>query len=83
MLRCLGEHETALVLVEVHMGACSSQIGKKGLTHKLLREGYYWPTLMKDDITFIKRCDQFQKHDDLHHAPAELLQSMTSSWPFY
>lgn len=69
MLRCLGEHETTLVLVEVHKGAYSSHICEKALTHKLLRAGYYWYTLIKDNITFVKRCDQCQRHADLHHAP--------------
>lgn len=39
MLRCLGEHETTMVLAEVHNGACNSHIGEKALTHKLLWAG--------------------------------------------
>lgn len=36
MLRCLGDKEVALVLAEVHMGACNSHIGGKAIAHKLL-----------------------------------------------
>lgn len=54
MLRFLGVNEATLVLVEVHKGACNNHIFRKALSHKLLRAGYYWPTLMKDNIAFFK-----------------------------
>lgn len=44
-----------MVLAHVHEGACSSHLGGKALVHKLLREWYYWHTLMKDNITFVKK----------------------------
>lgn len=72
MLRFLGEHESALVLAEVHKGAYNNQIGGKTLTHKLLRVRYYWHTLMKDNIAFIKGCDKCERHVDLPHASVEL-----------
>lgn len=83
MLWCLGEHETALVLAKVHKGACGSYIGGKALTHKLLRGGYYCPTLMKDNITFVNKCDRFQGNTDLYHTLTVFPQSMISPWPFY
>lgn len=52
MLRCLGKHETSLVLAEVHNGACHSHNGRKAIAYKLLRVGYYWHTMMKENITF-------------------------------
>lgn len=67
-----GEHETSLALTEVHKGACGSHIGRKNLGHKFLSVGYYWPTLTRDNIYYIKKCDQYQRHTDLHHAPTEL-----------
>lgn len=41
LLRCLGEDETELVLLEVHEGVCGSHIGGRSLAAKLLRAGYY------------------------------------------
>lgn len=57
MLRWLEEYENAFVLTEVHHGACSSHSGGRAFTHKLLRAEYYWPTLMKDIMVFIKKYD--------------------------
>lgn len=39
MLRCLGEHETVLVLAEVRKWAYKKHIGRKDFSHKLLRKG--------------------------------------------
>ena len=73
MMRCMDDHETTLVLVEVHKGACNNHIGRKGLAYKLLMAGYYWPTLMKYIIAFIKRCDQCKRHVDIDHTLTKLL----------
>jgi len=45
LLRCLGESETNLVLLEVHEGVCGSHIGGRALSAKLLRAGYFRPTM--------------------------------------
>lgn len=58
MLRCLGEDETNLVLLEVHEGVCGSHIGGRALAAKLLRAGYYWPTMLQDSSEFVKKCDK-------------------------
>lgn len=55
IIRCLGEDDTTLFLAEIHQGTCNIHIGGRSLTHKLLREGYYWPTLMKDIEKFVRK----------------------------
>jgi len=56
MLGCLGESEINLVLLEVHEGVCGSHIGGRALSAKLLRAGYYWPTMLQDCSEFVKKC---------------------------
>jgi hypothetical protein len=82
MLRCLGESETNLVLLEVHEGVCGSHIGGRALAAKLLRAGYCWPTLLQDCAEFVKKCDKCQRFSDKKHAPANELTSIFSPWPF-
>lgn len=67
MLRFQGDNNIAIVLPEVHMRACNSHFGGEALPHKILRAVYYWSTLMKDSITFIKKFDQCYRNTDLHH----------------
>jgi len=83
MLRCLGEEETELVLLEVHEGVCGSHIGGRSLAAKLLRAGYYWPTMPQDCAAFVKKCDKCQRFSDKKHAPTNELTSVFSPWPFH
>jgi ribonuclease HI len=83
LLRCLGEDETHLVLLEVHEGVCGSHIGGRALAAKLLRAGYFWPTMLQDSSEFVKKCDKCQRFSDKQHAPAQELTSVYSPWPFH
>ena len=44
-LRCLSPDEANYVLKEVREGACENHLGAKSLIHKVVRAGYYWPTI--------------------------------------
>jgi ribonuclease HI len=83
LLRCLGEDETNLVLLEVHEGVCGSHISGRALATKLLLAGYYWPTMLQDSSNFVKKCDKCQRFSDKKHAPAQKLTSVYSPWPLH
>lgn len=76
-------HKITLVLDEVHQGDYGNHIGRRALSHKLLRAGYYWSSLMRGITTFVKKYDKFQRHANLNHVPAELIHSLTMIWSFY
>nr|XP_023900782.1 uncharacterized protein LOC112012635 [Quercus suber] len=49
-LRCVDEGEAEYVLKEVYEGICRDHAGPKSLVRKIMRAGYFWPT-MQDDAT--------------------------------
>ncbi|XP_075658733.1 uncharacterized protein LOC142628539 [Castanea sativa] len=49
-LRCLAPNESNYVLREVHEGACGNHSGARSLVHKIIRAGYYWPTMQVPSI---------------------------------
>ena len=53
-LRCLSPDNANYVLREVHEGACGNHLGAKSLIHKVVRAGYYWPTIQADAKAYIK-----------------------------
>ncbi|XP_015936371.1 uncharacterized protein LOC107462306 [Arachis duranensis] len=53
LLKCLHPNQTDYVLREVHEGCCGHHIGGKTLARKLIRAGYYWPSMMKDSREFV------------------------------
>ena len=81
-LKCIAGEDTEYVLKEVHEGICGNHIGARTLAGKVLRQGYYWPTILKDATDLVKRCRICQEHAKISRLPAEPLTSVTSPWPF-
>ena len=59
-LRCLAPDEANYVLREVHEEVCGNHSGARSLIHKVVRAGYYWPTVQADAKAYVKVCDQCQ-----------------------
>ncbi|XP_072074378.1 uncharacterized protein [Arachis hypogaea] len=83
LLKFLSKDEAHEVMNEVHEGVCGNHIGGWALAAKIVRIGYFWPTMRRDCITKVKPCDKYQKHAAISTRPAEALHSMEVSWPFH
>uniref|UniRef100_A0A2N9I9Y3 Uncharacterized protein n=1 Tax=Fagus sylvatica TaxID=28930 RepID=A0A2N9I9Y3_FAGSY len=81
-LRCLSPEEANYVIKEVHEGICRNHSGARALAHKLIRAGYYWPSLLHDATQYVKTCDKCQRFANITRAPPEEITPMTSPWPF-
>jgi hypothetical protein len=70
------------VLEEVHEGECGDHTGGQTLARKILRYGYYWPTVNRDAADYARRCDKCQIYAKIPRAPPTELTQMVSPWPF-
>ena len=82
ILKYVGKEDANYVLKEVYEGICGNHIGARSLAAKTPRQGYYWPTMLKDTTELVKKCKICQEHARISHLPSELLTSITSPWPF-
>ncbi|XP_061373589.1 uncharacterized protein LOC133315924 [Gastrolobium bilobum] len=83
LLKCLDPQQARYVISEVHEGIGEHHMGGKSLSRKLLRAGYFWPSMEEDSKQHVLHCVKCQEHADLYHASPEELSSMISPWPFY
>ena len=81
-LRCLSHDEADYVMREVHEGICENHSKARLLVHKLIRAGYYWPTMLKDAQAYVKACDKCQRFSNLIRLPSKELTPITAPWPF-
>ncbi|XP_030963816.1 uncharacterized protein LOC115984981 [Quercus lobata] len=81
LLRCLAPDEANYMLREVHEGACGNHSGARSLVHKVIRSGFYWPTIQADAKAYVKVCDQCQRFSNIPRQPAEYLTPMMAPWP--
>ncbi|XP_074377037.1 uncharacterized protein LOC141718555 [Apium graveolens] len=82
LLRCIAGDESDYIMREVHEGICGNHVGGTSLAHKILRQGYYWPTLQKDAHEFARACDRCQRFANLNSNLVVPLKPLTSPWPF-
>uniref|UniRef100_A0A2N9G201 Integrase catalytic domain-containing protein n=1 Tax=Fagus sylvatica TaxID=28930 RepID=A0A2N9G201_FAGSY len=81
-LRCLAPDEANYVMREIHEGVCGDHSGARALQRKIVRAGYYWPSMKADTYQFVQRCDKCQRFANLLHSPPMELVPMTAPWPF-
>ena len=82
ILKCVGNEDANYILSEVHEGICGNHIGDRTLAGKTLRQGYYWPTMLKDATELVRKCKACQEHAKIPHLRSEPLTSIMSPWPF-
>ena len=82
ILKCITGKNTEYVLREVHEGIYGNHIGARALAGKVLRQGYYWPTILRDATDLVRRCKICQEHAKISRLPSKPLTSITSPWPF-
>ena len=82
ILKCVGKEDANYILKELHEGICGNHIGARTLVGKTLRQGYYWPTMLKDETELVRKCKAYQEHAKISHLSSESLTSVTSPWPF-
>ena len=72
LLKCLDRPEVDVVTAELHGGACAGHENWKATIFKILRVGYYWPTLFTDVYLHVKsyiECHKFGGKNKLQYLP--------------
>ena len=59
ILKCVEKEDANYILREVHEGIYGNHIGSWTVVGKTLRQGYYWPTMLKDAIELVRKCKAF------------------------
>ena len=56
-MRCIEGEEAKYVLEEIHERVYEDHMGAKSLVRKIMRTGYFWPTMQQDAAEFVRKCD--------------------------
>jgi ribonuclease HI len=81
-LRCLDPQEAQQVTFDFHSGLCGGHHFWKTTAHKILRAGYYWPTLFSDVCREIRACIKCQKFSGKQQLKPLPLKPVVVSAPF-
>ncbi|XP_048501500.1 uncharacterized protein LOC104893263 [Beta vulgaris subsp. vulgaris] len=82
LLKCATTAEAVKIMEEIHEGICGNHIGGKALALKALRAGFYWPSMLAEAQSFVRKCDKCQKFTHVINRPANDLQPILCPIPF-
>ena len=57
-LKCLNPKKAVYVLREIYEGVCKNHSRPHSLVRKAIRVGYFWPTMQRDIVELVKKCDK-------------------------
>ena len=70
------------ILKEIHEGVCGGHFTPKVTSHRIIRVGYYWPSIFKDSYSFIIKCSACQKISRRMKRDSMPLQTILVDAPF-
>ena len=70
ILKCIARKDADYALREVHESICGNHIGAQALAGKFLRQGYYWPTMLRDATDLVRKCKICREHAKVSHLPS-------------
>jgi ribonuclease HI len=82
LLRCVNQEEATKVMNEFHSSECGGHHYWKTTAHKILRSGYYWPSLFSDVYEFVKVCDKCQRFEGKKQLKSLPLKPIVITGPF-
>jgi hypothetical protein len=81
LLHCLSKNEGKELLSEIHTDISRGHIGSWALAAKVLKQGFYWPSVVDDTSKIMATCEACQKFSPQSRTPPQPSRLITPSWP--
>jgi hypothetical protein len=80
-LRCITSEKGVELLKEIHSGFCGAHIGTRALAGKVIKQGFYWPSINIDAKKLVQECEACQKTTNQQILSSMLVHLIPPSWP--
>lgn len=70
------------MLKKAHEECYGDHDGGRALAKRLLRASYFWPSMKKDAMEHVQKCEKCQRHGPLIHIAGEAMTIIPSPCPF-
>jgi hypothetical protein len=82
ILKCVNHDDSQRIIKEMHSGLCGGHYAPRTTAAKIMRAGYYWPSLFKDVHIFVRACQECQFYSGKPRLPALPLTPVIIEEPF-
>ena len=76
LLRYVDSSKANRIVEEIHEGVCGTHANVHKMARQVMRAGYYWLTLERDYIQYIRKCHKCQIYSDKIYVPPTKLYVM-------
>ncbi|GAU36667.1 hypothetical protein TSUD_15800 [Trifolium subterraneum] len=80
--RCVDTKESLYIMWHWHNSPCGGHHSGQRTAAKVLQSGFFWPTLFKDCVNYVKNCDKCQRTGTITKRDEMPLQGMLEVEPF-
>jgi hypothetical protein len=80
-LRCISSKKSLELLKEIHSGFCGAHIGTRALASKVIKQGFYWPSINNNAKKLVQECEACQKTTNQQNMPSMPVHLIPPSWP--
>jgi hypothetical protein len=56
LLRCIDENQAQELIRDFYEGICGGHFSPTSIAHKIIRVGFYWPSIFKESYAMIRKC---------------------------
>ena len=81
-MKCIPIAQGKELLLEIHARICGHHTAPRSLVGKAFRQGFYWPTALRNMEEIVRACKGCQFYAKQAHLPAQALQTIPITWPF-
>ena len=81
-MKCFPTDQGKQLLLEVHVGIYGHHMAPRSLVGKAFRQGFYWPTALRDVEEVIHSSEGCQFYARQTHLPMQELHTIPITWPF-
>ncbi|GAU46855.1 hypothetical protein TSUD_385320 [Trifolium subterraneum] len=80
--RCVDTKESLDIMWHCHNSPCGGHHSGPRIAAKVLQSGFFWPTLFKDCVDYVKNCDKCQRTGTITKRDEMPLKGMLEVEPF-
>ena len=70
LMKCIPIAQAKELLLEIHAGICGHHAAPRSLVGKAFRQGFYWPTALRNAEDIVRACKGCKFYAKQTHLPA-------------
>ncbi|GJT98962.1 reverse transcriptase domain-containing protein [Tanacetum coccineum] len=81
-LRCIAPPKTDGVIKEIHEGSCGFNTKSRSMVVKIIKKGYYWPSMHRDAARIIQDCEKCKEKSTMRKRAEIRAIIVRNAWSF-